>query len=238
MKTKSFVFIALLTATSAHAATVATDSASDSAYGGDGWTTGDNGGSGFTAWTLNSTGNGGRYIGATGQGDPSFGLFSGPSGTSTASRGFTGGALTVGQTFSIDLGHTSGVANGNDIGLNLTDGGVTVFTLKFVGGDTAWKLWDGGVDFGAGQNYAPNTSLSFSFTYEGGNNYSYAFGTGSGSNFTASNNISGIDGFTLFNNNQGNNENFGANNISIIPEPSAALLGGLGMLALLRRRRA
>ena len=27
-------------------------------------------------------------------------------------------------------------------------------------------------------------------------------------------------------------------NFSVVPEPSAALLGGLGMLALLRRRRA
>ena len=29
----------------------------------------------------------------------------------------------------------------------------------------------------------------------------------------------------------------GTNGISVIPEPSAALLGGLGLLALLRRRR-
>ena len=30
---------------------------------------------------------------------------------------------------------------------------------------------------------------------------------------------------------------FTVDNISVVPEPSAALLGGLGMLALLRRRR-
>ena len=232
-------FICTAFAISCHAAmaaNVAIDNASNAPYG-DGWQTGDNGGSGFGAWTLNATGNGGTYIGATGQANPSFGLFSGPSGTATASRLFTGGALGVGQTFSINLGHTTNIATGNDIGLLLTDGGSTVFTLKFVGGDTAWKLNDGGSDFGSGQLYDDNASIAFSFTYEGSNKYSYTFGTGSGTSFTATNDISGIDGFTLFNNNQGNGENLGANNMAIVPEPSAALLGAFGALALLRRRR-
>ena len=230
-----FTAIAIASHT-AMAASVAIDMASNSDYG-NGWQTGDNGGSGFGSWTLNSTGNGGTYVGTTGQGNPSFGLFSGPAGTATASRLFTSGALGVGQTFSINLGHTNNIAAGNDIGLLLTDGGSTVFTLKFVGGGTQWLLNDGGSDFGSGQSYVANTSIALSFTYEGSNKYSYTFGTGSGNNFTATNTISGIDGFTLFNNNQGNNENLGANNMSIIPEPSAALLGGVGMLALLRRRR-
>lgn len=220
------------------AATTATDNASNSAYS-DGWTTGDNGGSGFGSWTLSSS-NGGSYIGSTGQGDPSFGLYanSDPGNYSTASRSFTGGALTSGQTFSIDLGHTANITTNKDLGINLTDGGSVVFTLKFVGGATNWVLDDGGGGtFGSGQNYAPNTSLTFSFTYEGGNNYSYTFGTGSGTNYTATNDISGIDGIELFNTGQGSGENFGFNNLTIVPEPSIALLGGLGLLCLLRRRR-
>jgi MYXO-CTERM domain-containing protein len=36
----------------------------------------------------------------------------------------------------------------------------------------------------------------------------------------------------------GNNSTFDNLNVTVVPEPSAALLGGLGMLALLRRRRA
>lgn len=221
---------------SAMAASVALDNASNSPYG-DGWQSSDNGGTGFGSWTLNATGNGGTYIGTTGQGTTSFGLFSGPSGTATASRLFTGGALGTGQTFSINLGHTANIATGNDIGLLLTSGGSTVFTLKFVGGLPNWLLNDGGSDFGSGQAYSPNNSIGFSFTYEGSNKYSYTFGSGSGTSFTATNTISGIDGFTLFNNNQGNGENLGANNMSIVPEPTAAAMGLIGAALLLRRRR-
>lgn len=232
----------LLTLGSLSAATLAFDSAADSAYSG-GWDSGDNGGSGFGTWTLNSGGGGGDYIGATGQGaSPSFGLFSGGNAAgdfATAKRSFTGGALTAGQSFSIDLGNT-GIDLGapGQVGLNLQAGGVTVFALKFVGGGSNWLLNDGGSDFSAGQGFAANTSLNFLFTYEGGSNYSYSFGSGSGSNFTASNTISGIDGFELYSSRQGGGENFGANNISIVPEPSIALLGGLGLLGLLQRRRA
>lgn len=221
-------------------ATVATDTASDATYT-PAWDSTDNGGTGFGTWTLATTGTGGSYIGGTGQGGTSFGLFSGTSGTSTAERPFTG-SLLAGQTFSVDLGHTTNIANGNDIGLLLLDGGATVFTLKFVGGQANWLLNDGGTDFGSGQAYSANTSISFSFTYEGSNDYSYTFGTGAGSNFTATNIISGIDGVRFFNNNQGDGENLGFNNLSVIPETSSIAMLGLtglaaGMIALLKRRK-
>jgi len=240
-KSICFSLAGFLTLASASAATLAADNASDTDYS-DGWSSADNGGSGFGSWTLNAGGGGGRYIGATGQGaSPSFGLFSGGNNAgdfSTATRGFTGGALSTGQTFTIDLGNT-GVDLGapGQIGLNLQDGGVTVFALKFIGGGTNWLLNDGGSDFSAGQGFAADTSLSFSFTYEGGSSYSYEFGSGSGTSFIASNTISGIDGFELYSSRQGGGENFGSNNIAIVPEPTVALLGSLGVIGLLRRRR-
>lgn len=235
------LLLSLAALTPAFSATTAIDNASASDYS-DGWQSGDNGGSGFGEWALNAGGGGGAYIGGTGQGaSPSFGLFASSSDVgafSTATRGFTGGALSAGQTFSIDLGNT-GVDLGapGQVGINLQDGGVTVFELKFIGGNTNWLLNDGGSDFSAGQGFAANTSLTFSFTYEGGSTYSYSFGSGSGSNFVASSTISGIDGFELYSSRQGGSENFGANNISIVPEPSITLLGSLGILGLLRRRR-
>lgn len=44
--------------------------------------------------------------------------------------------------------------------------------------------------------------------------------------------------FTLSNSGSGSGNGFLVDNFSVVPEPSAALLGGLGLLALLRRRRA
>ena len=236
----------------AHGANLASDKAAN--YTNASWTSGSNEGSGFGAWSFSQNagggaGDSGHFLGDSGEGDPSFALFSGGNDgafLSSADRPFTGGALTAGQTFEIDLGHSALIddTNPGDVGINLTDSGATgtdvVFTLKFVGGTTNWIINDGGSDFNINQGFAANTSIAFSFTYEGGSNYSYTFGTASGSNFTANNTISGIDGFRLFTNNQGGGENFGADNPAIVPEPSscALLFGVAGLtLAMIRRRR-
>jgi len=244
MKKLSLILLTTpLFALSGFAASAASDTASDAAYAPT-WADADNGGTGFGAWTLATTGDGGTYIGGTGQGPDSFGFFAND-GTSTAARDFTGGALSVGDTFSVDLGHTTGIASGIDIGINLLDDTSTVFTLKFVGDQSDWLLNDGGTDFGAGQAYAADISISFTFTYEGGvgnNSYSYTFGTGgtgSGTSFTATSTLSNITGFQLFNNGQGAGENFGANNLSVVPEPGTfALIAGIfGMVFVAMKRR-
>ncbi len=225
-------------ALSAGAANVALDNASNAAYSGGGFNS-INGGTGFGAWSVSSSGGGGEYVGTTGQGNPSFGIHSQGSGSALASRSLTGGDLSAGQTISMDLGH-SNLVNGS-VGIDLTDGGATVFTLRFVGGTSNWVINDGGGggEFGAGQGFSANTSLTFTFTYEGSNDYSYTFGSGSGDNFTATNTISGVDGIKLFTFSQGSGENFGANNLVVtaVPEPSSAALLGLGGLALIMRRR-
>jgi hypothetical protein len=227
------------------AANVANDNAGNSAYS-DGWTTGDNGGTGFGNWTLTSTPNGGfagSYVGGTSQGNPSFGIFAGNSSTAlfTADRPFTGGALTAGQSFSVSLGNTVSIAG--EIGFQFLSGSTARWTLKFIGGGTDWQINDGGgSDFGAGQAYAANTPLAFSFTYNGGNSYSYTFGTGSGNNFTAANDLSNLTGVRFYNRDQGPDQNLGFNNLSVVPEPSTyALLAlsaaGLGAHVIRRRRR-
>ena len=86
---------------------------------------------------------------------------------------FTGGAMAVGDRFSVNLAHTQTIDG--QIGLSLLSGTTARWTLKFVGGGANWLINDGGSDFGSGQAYAANTSLSFSFTYNGGSFYSYVF---------------------------------------------------------------
>ena len=226
-------------------ASVASDNASAANYPGGTWTTGSNGGTGFGSWTLTSTpagGFSGSFIGGTAVGNPAFGLYSGgnAAATVTARRPFTGGGLTAGQSFGVTIGNTPTVNTGGQLGLSLMSGGTARWTLKFVGGGANWLLNDGGSDFSSGQAYAANTSLALTFTYNGGNSYSYTFGTGSGNNFTAGVDLSNLDGVQFFSVNQGNDQNIGINNLSVVPEPSTyALLGiaVLGFAAHLARRR-
>jgi len=228
-----------------HAANVAFDDASSAVYS-DGWATGDNGGNGFGPWTLNtvtSSGNfAGSFHGSTAVSTQSFGLWAnGSTASSSATRSLTGGLLTAGQTISFDVGHTPTI-NGS-IGFSLLAGGNGRITWKFTGGQSTWQMNDGGDDFGIAQNYVANTPISFSFTYNGGNSYSYSFGTASGNNFTTAdaNRINAIDGISFWNNNQGENQNFGVDNLRVVPEPSSAslmVLGISGLLAFRRRRNA
>lgn len=230
------IFSSLLSAVASQAASTASDNASNTIYN-DGNFSGDNGGTGFGSWSVSTTGSGGSYVGSSGAGTTSIAIYSSSGDSASANRAFTGGALVSGQTFSITIGNSSNINSGGEVGLNLLDGVSTVFTLKMVGGGSAWQLNNGGSDFGSGQNYAANTALTFAFTYNGSNNYSYTFGTGSGTNHTATNTLTNITGFRLYTNKQGSGENFGATSMSVVPEPTAAVLGSIGMLFLLRRGR-
>ena len=199
MKDLTYICIALIAAVSVHA-DVAADNASDSAYS-SGRTTGTDGGNGFGSWTL-AAASGGNHIGDTGISgtDTSFGLFSdGGSSSSTAERSFDS-SLSAGQSFSVDLGHTATIDR--SIGPGPYNGA------------TNWVLNDGASDFDAGQDYAANTTLEFSFTYNGGSSYDYTFGAGSGDNFTASSDISLIDSVKIFNFDQGTSQNLSFNNLS------------------------
>lgn len=195
------------------------DNAENSAYPGGSWSDGSNGGSGFLGWSFNSSGSGGRYIGSTALDATSFGIYSFDGGSYSALRPFEK-SLKSGDTFTVNIAHTATI-NG-EIGLTLLDGSQGVITLKFVGGNSAWTFNDGRNDFGISQSYIANTSLTFTFTYNGGSSYSFTFGNASGNNYTATSDISGIDGVNFYNNNQGNGENFGFDNLAISGSASSS----------------
>ena len=233
----------VLTAASSSASNLAADNSA--LYGGN-WTDGSNNGTGFGAWAFdgdNGTGGGfGTFIGGTGLAPSSFGIFSFPADSGAfagVTRPFTGGPLAAGQTFSISLGYNGIAANGL-IGLDFRDSSnTTVFSLQ-ADGSGDWQLNDGGGgNFDSGAAEAANTPFVFTLTYNGGSSYSYTIGAGAGIDFNATNDISDITNIRLFSFQQGDDNNFGFDNLSIVPEPStwAMMIGGLGMLTLLRRRR-
>ncbi len=247
LRPSSFVagLIALASLTAFHSAEAAAN-ASDAAsnYTSATWTTGSNLGTGFGNWNLFSTGtNAGRYVGGTGLSGNSFGIYASDSGSSyDAQRPFSS-ALTAGQTFSADLGHTTINTNGS-VGINFQNGsGTNVFSLIASGGN--FYVNDGGSNFGVGTD-AANKDYKFAFTYNGGSSYSFSIinvtdgGTvGSGSNYTASSNISGISQVQFFDFQQGSGQNFGFDNLSVVPEPATWAAGGLTVLAgvgVFRRR--
>ncbi len=212
------------------------------------WTNGSDLGTGFGAWNLSATGSGGRYIGGTGLGASSFGIFAGggAGNSSTANRPFDT-AMAIGDIFTVRIGYTS-VTNAGEIGMNLFATNSFRFGLKFTGGGTNWQLNDGGSWFNTGIPWAggsPGTTLNVSFTRRAGNSYDIVLGQGAnnytGTNFTATSGFMDVDRVQFYSSAQGSGQNVGFDNLSVVPEPSTYALLGLGALALggyaARRRR-
>lgn len=236
---------AALAASSAFAANLGTDTAADAVYN-DGLQNGDNGGSGFNAWSLAVQGTGGGFIGdAVGQGfgdinDPSgaggeaWGFFGNPAGANgiNADRTFDGGALTVGQTFLIDL--AIAFRNGNK-GIDLDVGGGSVWNFN-VGSDLYTV---NGVDLG--WTYSQTSVFELSVTATGAGTYDVSLTRGSDVfNQSYANGGTGIDGFGLyvFGTDAGDDRNnLFVNNLAIVPEPSTIVLGLVGALGLVAARR-
>jgi len=228
------------------AATGGFDNAANSAYS-DGWTNLDNGGTAgtFLPWDLTNNNNGGSnfagyFIGdsTAGSGDintsgVSFGVYANPSTAfADAARSF-GSALSIGQTFSLDL--AVNFRNGNK-GFSLFDGTTQIFNLN-IGGDD-YQI--NGVSIGAAYSPTAMFHLSLSQTSVGAGSYSVLYNSNT---YTGS--YTGIaSGFKFYNSGTDDGSaanNLYFNNLSIVPEPSIyALLAGpalLGAWLFIRRRR-
>jgi hypothetical protein len=208
-----------------------------------------NNGTGFNAWTGSGTGGGGNYIGASGLSASSWAIFSGgASGNSyEATRPFST-AMAVGDTFTAQLGYTSVQAGGGQIGINLFSGGAFRLGFKFFGGGSNWQLNDGGSDFVTGLTFAggaPGTTINFAFTRNAGNGYGLNISQGAQTyidpTMTSTSGTMSIDSVQFYSAAQGDGNNLGFNNLSVVPEPSTYALLALGAAALgarvIRRRR-
>ncbi|MCS7049213.1 MAG: PEP-CTERM sorting domain-containing protein [Verrucomicrobiae bacterium] len=252
------VALAAALSNTAQAAALASDVASDIAYD-DGWATGDNGGTGFGPWTLNTFGSGGvagHFIGNSSNNaggssgnintaGESFGLFAEPGMVSEAIRPFTG-ALTVGQIFLIDFDN-GWIQDGGTVGLGLqNNASQNRIEFFFIGGQTTYKIQTGATQTDSGVGFTGD-GLRLEFTLTGADTMKLVIKNTGGSTLATFSNLalggnagSGIDRVRLFNASAGPGSNHDAfyNSLRIIPEPTTALLVGLGVMgAMLLRRR-
>lgn len=217
---------------------IAADNASNSQYSG-GTFIGADGGTGFGNWTSAPQGAGGSYVGSTGLGSSSFGIYAGGgSGNAfTAYRPFDT-ALAVNDTFSVQFQPTS-INAGGSVGVSLFAGGVERGTFYFNGGASNWG-WNGGAG-GSNTNQGFSGAVTLALTRTGTNSYSLALTQNSATQtitgtFTAAGNpvSSAINEVGFFSSAQGGSQNFGFNNLQVVavPEPSVSVLAGACLLAL------
>ena len=212
-------------------ASISADNSSN--YIGGSWNNGDNEGTGFKSWVITESTGSGKYIGGTGLGSSSFGLYANNSFYAAAEREFNQ-SLVAEQTFQITLGYTANIYG--NIGLTLFNASEDLINIDFTSGESNWRLWDGDSNLAQSAAYNPNNPLSFSLTYNGGNSYSYTFAEVSQTR-SSINDISSIIGFRVYNNAQGAGENFGFDNIAVIPEPTTVAYLGASCLSILGLRR-
>ena len=159
-----------------------------------------------------------------------------------AYRSFEGGALAVGQTFSISI--AVNFRNGNK-GLDLFANGTNIFNLN-VGSDT-YAVNNATVTSSTLTNdFSTNTAFNFTLTQTTANAGTFTVNRTGGFTQSVTGTYTGDpDQFHLYadNTDQGAENNLFANSMSItaVPEPGTwalLMLGGVGALALARRRDA
>ena len=187
--------------------------------------------------------------------DRSTSVDGGPSETQ-ATHTFAGGALTVGQSVSIDYAHNTYIDDDGSIGVRFLDGSTTEAAVVFWGGDDYFSKYDTGGSSGLTTKYYDRYDLfQVVFTLTGANTYSMTLSEGSitdvlygnggddqnpdvGSvvaswtgTFTGSS-ITGIQVFTA----GGDSSDQWFDNLTVVPEPATIILFGVGGL-LLRRKK-
>ena len=263
---KRFLMVGLtwaLVAGSVLAANLASDNAGNAVYSG-GWNNGMNGGYGFGSWTqqvdagvayfyVNSySSNPATVAPGIDTSGVSWGLSAAnnSSAAAFAVRPFTGGSLSIGQTFEISL--QNGYVDGGAVGFDLRTGDSMSdynsgerLSLYYSGG---WHIYDGN---GNPSLLSYDTGgFTVDFTLTSANTYSLTM-TNLDPNAGANNRSitvtgtltgavdSGIDSVALYSqqNTADSYHNMYFNSLSIIPEPATGALVGVSLLGLLLMRR-
>ena len=210
----------------------------------------DQNGNGVSAWTIAQnpgvTGGGisGDYYGTAFGGETLSGwqiwsspgsLATGDGGFIEASNMFAGGALSIGQTVSINF-EMRATDPGRDVGVSLLNGSGSGITFGIYGGEpnagypytgSGYFYSDAGsTDVSAGSmGYQYQNEFNIAFTVTGANTYSAVAGSDAWSG-TFNGSLIGID---VFNYGAGNGSDMAFNNLTVsVPEPGTLSLVSLG----------
>ncbi len=248
MKNLKFALLALAVMPVSHAAT--TISGNGSGPAAQGWTTTQTSGNGSQNGFFggaNPNGNGGNTSSVVaGNG---WGMYanSGQATTASYSTGDLTGAGGFPAFIQLGLDHGStiqgnGLPGSGVVGIQFFDGATLAYEFRYVGGNGAAR-WEYGDSSGFNQTSTVGFSTNgynFRLNQTGSNTYSFSVNGSQITTGTLAGGAGFVDSVKVFNNNAGSggNANVVFNTLVFqVPEPAAALLGSLGLLAMLRRRR-
>lgn len=245
-KTVLILLPALFAGWHLHAANLASDVGSN--YTTATWVTSSNGGTGFGDWGLSGTGhiiaNSTTLGGGADIGD-SFGFVNATDGV--AIRGLLGGALSEGQVFSVDMAVNfrtgfKGISIRNEVG------DFDIFSLTISDDDYEFNgaaisgLFGATGDWG----YSANTVLTLEVTRSGADllvDVTRTGGLSAGYSTVVAGGGADFDQFSIYSFGAGSLNENGVfyNNLTVVPEPGAGSMLGLGLMAaawgIAKRRR-
>jgi hypothetical protein len=219
-------------ATVSYSATAAPNSNPDGTGSVDVWTTTTIGGN--AGFFQGDSGLNGDGTGA-GAGTTAWAMYANSGDQAFAAHTFVGGALAIGQTVGLNFDNGY-VDDTKSTGIQIRNGTSVLFALYFKGGQSFYQYLDaGGTDINTTKGFSDD-GAAFSFTLNSATTYSATYGSASWSGTIAN---SPVDGIQVYNNSAGSGSapNVYFNDLTVIPEPTAAALGLLGSVLLLRRRR-
>jgi hypothetical protein len=168
----------------------------------------------------------------------------GVSGSVNAVDTFAGGALSIGQTVSINY-EMRATDTGTQVGVSLLNGSGPAITVGIFGGEpnaanpytgNGYYYSDAGSTYASAgsMGYQYQSEFSMAFTVTGADTYSAVVGSDSWTG-TFNGSLTGID---VFNDGAGNGSDVAFNNLEVVPEPStlAMLVSGGAMLLGHRRK--